>query len=254
MSRPRPPVVVLLSARGTLRSIDPLLRRAGVRLVRITLLTSRPVAPPRWLERLRRTERPDTVVLTSRAAIGAGLMPWVRAVGRLPPSLEIWAVGPGTALALRRAGFPRIHTPSTAGSLAVVRALRRRRPRSVVYLRSDLAGTRVARALRKEGHEVLDVVVYRTTAAGPRAIRRARELSGADALVATSPSALASLRRGVDRRLFLRLARTVPTVVLGPRTQRSARGHGFRHVSVAPSTVPQRFTQHLLGVLDRADR
>jgi uroporphyrinogen-III synthase len=254
MSGPRQPVVVMMSAQGTLASIDPHLRRAGVRLARVTMLSTRPIEPSRWLGRITEAERPDTVVITSRSAVQAGLEPWVRASGRLPRPLEIWAVGPGTSHAVRRAKLGRSRHPRAVGADALVKALHRRRPRTVVYLRSDLAGARVARALRQEGHRVLDLVVYRVAASERIAPRDGHLLYRADLLVATSPSVLRSLRTRIDRRLFARLTRTVPLVVLGARTLRSARGHGFRHVTVAPSTAPQQFTHHVLGVLDLADR
>jgi uroporphyrinogen-III synthase len=250
----RHPVVVMMSAQGTLASIDPHLRRAGVRLARVTMLTTRPIEPRRWLGRLTEAGKPDTVVITSRSAVQAGLEPWVRASGRLPRPLEIWAVGPGTTHALRRAGLGRSRRPRAVGADALVKALYRRRPRTVVYLRSDLAGARLARALREGGHRVLDLVVYRVAAAKRIAPREVHLLSQADLLVASSPSVLRGLRARIDRRLFARLTQTVPLVVLGARTLRSARGHGFRHVTVAPSTAPGRFTHHVLGVLDRADR
>lgn len=248
------PTVLLLAAPGTLAAVDSLLQQAGARPVRVPVVTTRPVEPKLWLDDLLRTETLDTVVLTSRAAVDAGIRPWLSALGRLPPSLEVWAVGPGTALALRRAGVPRIHRPRAVGADAVVTALHRQPPRRVLYLRSDAAGPRFARALRKQGHRVVDLVVYRVAAAARLEPHDRRELWKADLLVATSPSALRNLRRGVDRRLFSRLSRTIPLVALGGRTLRSARGHGFRHTSVAPSTAPQRFTRHLLRVLDLAER
>jgi uroporphyrinogen-III synthase len=252
MTSRSPPTVVLLSAPGTLEGIDPLLHRAGARLVRLASLEPRPVDPTRWLERLARAPRPDTVVVTSRTAVGAGVRPWRRASGPFPASLEFWAVGPGTAQALRRAGVRRVHRPRTVGAMAVAKSLGRRLPRRVVYFRSDLAGPRLARTLRGQGHRVVDLVVYRLEAPPPLTARARRELSRADLLVATSPSGLSNLRRRLDRPTFSRLSRTTRLVVLGERSRRAAHGHGFRHTSVAPSTTAQRFTRHLLRELRNA--
>ncbi len=252
MTRRAPLTVVLLSAPGTLEGIDPLLRRAGVRLVRLASLESRPVDPTIWRERLRRGPEPDTVVVTSRTAVEAGVRPWRRKLGPFPASLEFWAVGPGTAQALRQDGIRRVRRPRTDGAMALARALRRTPPRSVVYFRSDLAGPRLAQALRTQGHRVADPVVYRIEAPSPFAARARDQLRAADLLVATSPSGLSNLRRQLDRATFSRLARTTPLVVLGERSQRAARGHGFRQTSVAPSTTAQRFTLHLLQELRHA--
>jgi len=246
------PTVVLLSAPGTLEGIDLGLRRANVRLVRLASVEPRPVDPTVWLRRLTRAPKPDTVVVTSRAAVGAGVRPWRRASGPFPLSLEFWAVGPGTAEALRRAGIRPVHRPRTVGAMAVSKALGRRPARRVVYFRSDFAGPRLARALRGQGHRVVDLVVYRLETPPPLTARTRRELSTAGLLVATSPSGLSGLRRRLDRATFSRLTRTVHLVVLGERSRRAARGHGFRDISVVPSTTAQRFTHHLLRELRNA--
>ena len=249
MTAPPTPTIVLLSAPDTLSGIDPLLRKAGARLVRLTSLEPRPIDPARWLERLQHAPLPDTVVVTSRAAVGAGVEPWQRVAGPFPKSLEFWAVGPRTAQALRRVGVRRVHRPRSVSTQAVTRALGRKSRRTVVYLRSDSAGNDVARALRGRGHRVLDLVVYRLEPAARLTDEAVRELSGADLLVATSPSGLSNLRRQLDRPTFTRISRTSHLVVLGERSRRAARGHGFRHTSVAPSTTAQRFTRHLLREL-----
>jgi uroporphyrinogen-III synthase len=249
MSASSPRTVVLLSAPGTLDGIDPLLRRAGVRLIRVRSLMPRPVSPTIWLKRLERDARPDTVVVTSRAAVEAGVRPWRRSFGRFPTALEFWAVGPGTARALRQAGIRQVHRPRAVGTPALAKSLGQRPSRAVVYFRSDLAGPRLARALRKLGHRVVDLVVYRDELPARFTARARRELASADGLIVTSPSGLSSLRRRLDRPSFSRLTRTARLVVLGDRSRRAARAHGFRHISVAPSTTAQRFTRHLLREL-----
>ena len=249
MTAQPPPTIVLLSASDTLSGIDPLLRQAGTRLVRLTSLEPRPVDPARWLDRLQRAPFPDTVVVTSRAAVGAGVEPWQRVAGPFPKSLEFWAVGPRTAQALRQVGVRRVRRPRSVGAEAVAKALGRKGRRTVVYLRSESAGKDLARALRGRGHHVVDLVVYRLGPAPRLTDEAIRELSGADLLVATSPSGLSNLRRQLDRPTFRRISRTSRLVVLGERSRRAARGHGFRHTSIVPSTTAQRFTRTLLREL-----
>jgi uroporphyrinogen-III synthase len=250
-SRPAP-TVVIVSAPGTLEGVDPLLRRAGVRPVRLVSALPRAVDPADWLGELVRAPMPDTVVVSSRAAVEAGLGPWRRAQGPFGASLEFWAVGPGTARALRRAGVRRVRRPRTVSARGLASSLRRRRPRRVVYFRSDAAGSQLARTLRGQGHRVLDLVVYRLEPPRRLTARARRDLSRADLLVVTSPSGLSALRGRLDRSTFSHLARKVPLVVLGERSRRAARGHGFRRSSVAPSTTAQRFTRHLLRELRNA--
>lgn len=249
VSRPGPSVV-LYSGPDALPGIDRVLGRAGVRLVRIRSWRPQPIEPDRWLPRLARFPQADTVIVTSRTAVTAGVRPWRQLLGRFPASLEFWAAGPGTARTLRAAGAKWVRRPSSVGSEGILNAFRGRRGRKIVYLRSDLAGPRLARALRRCGHTVVDVVVYRTGAPSALAPSERKELLRGRLLVVTSPSGLSHLRAGLGAQDFGRVARTVPLVVLGERSRGAARRQRFRRVSVAPSTTPQRFTRHLLRELN----
>lgn len=241
--------VVLFGAADTLRGIDPLLRKHGVRLVRIRSVDPRPVAPDRWLPRVRRWGVPDTVVVTSRAGVVAGVRPWAAAARPRRDRLDVWAAGPATATALRAAGFRPVHRPRPVGADALEPALERRSPRRILYFRSDRAGPALGRALRRRGHRVLDPVVYRLGV--PRAIpaTEQRELAEARLLIVTSPSGFAELERRLSPPAFARLRRSARTVVLGARSLHEARARGFTRLSVAPSTAAQRFTHHLLAEL-----
>ncbi len=243
------PRVVVASARGTLDRIGSLGPNPPVRVVRIPMLVPRAIRPRVWRDRALRPPPPDTVVVTSRFAVTAGVVPWARTLGGIPREVEFWAAGPETARALREAGVRRPRRPASSGAGAVADALGRAPRRTVLYFRSDRAGPRLARRLRRLGHRTTEVIVYRVDADSRLAPRTRRELMRADVLVATSPSTLSMLRHRLDRRAFARLARTVCLVVLGERSLRSARGHGFRHASIVPPSGAQRFTQGLLRVL-----
>lgn len=247
------PTVVLVAAPGTLAGAEPALRRAGLRLVRLAALEPRPIEPERWMGPALQGPRPDTVLVTSRAAVDHGVRPWRQAIRRSPRGAEYWAIGPRTASALRRLGVRRVRRPSSVGGEALARALRRAPPRRVLYFRSDRAGPGLARALRKQGHRVQDRVVYR--------LRPTRELTRSDRealtrarlLVVTSPSGLTELRRWLGPGPFARLARHVPVVLLGDRSYRAAVRSGFRRASRAPYPTGQRFTRHVLGEVRHAD-
>ena len=248
----RRPSVVLVAAPGTLEAVDAKLRRAGVRPVRLPAVEARPLAPSGWIGPVLRGPTPDVVIVTSRAAVGAGVVPWRRTVGRLPRPVEYWAVGPGTARELRRIGIRRSHRPTGMGASALARTVGRRKPRTILYFRSDRAGPALARGLRRRGHRVRDVVVYRLGPSRPFSVRNRGDLARASVLVVTSPSGLEELRGRLDRAAFGHLARNVRTVVLGERSRRKARAYGFRHLSVLPPATAQRFTRHLLDEVRHA--
>jgi uroporphyrinogen-III synthase len=195
---------------------------------------------------------PDTLVVTSRAGAAWGAGPWRRRYPRFAGRVEVWAAGPATARALRTEGFPRVRCPSGTGADAIGRALGRTPVRRVLYLRSDRAGDRLARRLRRQGHTVVERVVYRTESPVRLSNRSRRTVASADLLVVTSPSGLSLLRRGPRSGPASRLFGSIPLVVLGRASRTAAVRLGFRHVSVAPSTEPVRFTRHLLRVLDDA--
>ncbi len=236
----------MLSAPGTLSGIDPLLERAGVRVIRVPTIAPTPVPWERWRPRVDREVAVEVVVVTSRTGVAAGVVPWLSHAAPATRRMEFWAVGPATARALRAAGIRRaVHRPTTVGTLALARALARGPPRKIVYFRSDRAGPGLARSLRRRGHCVVDLVVYRVGSAPELTARVRRELAEADLWAATSPSALGSLRTALGARRFSARARRRGLVVLGERTRRAAAAYGFRRVSVAPATT-QRFTRHVL--------
>jgi uroporphyrinogen-III synthase len=246
------PTVTLLSAPGTLTGIDSILQRSGVRLWRIASIVPRPVDPETWRSRLSRATRLDTVLVTSRAAVSAGVRPWVRDRPGAVTRLEFWAVGPGTAQALRALGVRRVRSPGQVGADGIPAAIGGEPVRTIVYFRSDRAGPRLARRLRDLGHGVLDLVVYRLEM--PPAIRPhdRRRLLQSQLIVVTSPSSLTALKSRLDREAFDHVRHHVAVVVLGELSRRAVAKLGFRRVRVAPSTATQPFTRYLLQELGNA--
>ncbi len=250
--RSPPPTVVLAAAPGSLDGVDECLRKRRVRVLRIATVSVRPVPATKWLTAALERASPDTVVVTSRAGVEAGVRPWLRAIPGRTRRPEFWGVGPRTARALRDAGVRRVRTPGKVGAAAVVRSLGRRPPRVILHLRSDRAGPGLARSLRRQGHRVLDRVVYRLGAPPRLPVGVRRRLAAAHLLVVTSPSGLVSLRRLLGHAALARIARDVRLVVLGERSRFAARRLGFRAVSIAPASTAQRFTGRLLRELRHA--
>lgn len=232
--------VVLLSSAGTLDGLGRELRRRGRRLVRLQTIRAVPRPPADWRRRLARYRSWDTLALTSAEAARL----FVRAVpaSRLG-SRELWSIGPATARALGRC--PNRRRPRVATSASLRRALRGR-ARRIVYPRSDRAGPGFARALRSDGHRVLDLVLYELRASpGLTPVGRAA-LAKASMLIVTSPSALSAGERAMGRTLAQRLRTQALLVTLGPRTRAAARARGYRRIALVPPAPVQRFTSDLL--------
>jgi uroporphyrinogen-III synthase len=253
MSSPLPREVVLLSAPGTLEGIDRLLSASKVRLHRVEMVRPRALPTARWLPRLARARAVDTVLVTSRFAVTAGVLPWIRRRGVDASRPEFWAAGPRTAERLRALGIRPVRRGATVGARGIVTRLGDRR-RTILHLRSDRAGPTLARTLRAHGHRVTDVVVYRVDPGPTLTERERRRIEDATVLVATSPSAISGLRRGLGVRAFRVVSNATPIVVLGQRSARAARAVGFRRVSVSPGARAQRGTRHLLREVEHATR
>jgi uroporphyrinogen-III synthase len=245
-ARVRAPTVVLMTAQGTLARVDRGLERAGVRAVRIRTLQPHAIDPLMWIRDLSRQSPPDTVVVTSRWGVLAGVKPWRAIDGPFPDATEFWASGPATATALRRVGVTHIHTPKVAGSDGIAWALRRGPKRDIAYLHSPLGGEELIGALRAQGHRVTPVVVYEIEMPPPLTAAEKSTLRAADVLVITSPSMLGDLAHRLSRAEFQRIAQRTTLVVLGELSRQAGVERGFAHISVAPSVATQPFTRHLL--------
>jgi len=105
----------------------------------------------------------DWIVFTSARAVTA-VFERLPAPRVLPSSLRIAAVGPGTSLALRDAGWCPEVEPEDHSSIALVRALASRGVAGghVLFPASSLAGRALVEGLSEEGASVDDVVAYRT--------------------------------------------------------------------------------------------
>lgn len=253
MSFDRTGRVVFVGGAETLLGAERGLRRHGVRVDRIPAF--RYVATPR--ERVRREVARfgpyDVLLLTSKESVH--VMADAGALYRSPRPAgyrRIVTGGPATARALADEGIHGSWSPRHGVGTAVARHLGHGPPLRIVYPRSDRAGPGLARELRRQGHEVLDLVAYRVRPVAPATRQMRTRLLRADRILVTSPSALSYLRHILDPSSFRLLRRQGGLVVLGEKSARAARGHGFRGVRVAPGVSDQTVQEVLLMELSDA--
>jgi uroporphyrinogen-III synthase len=247
------PGLVLVSSPGALEGVDRELRGHRVRLTRIDGLVLRPVPRGRWLPTLPPAADVDAVVASSPAGVRFGVLPWYTAQpSRAETQVEFWAGGPETARQMRRALRTGVRQTRGEGADAILAAFPSARRKRILYFRSREAGGELAGALARRGHRVWDVVAYRLEDPPPLNAPSRRALGACDVLIVSSPSVLSSLRRRLTERTFRSLRERATLVVLGDRSLRSARGHGFRRVRVIAPSSAQRFTRALLGVVRNA--
>jgi uroporphyrinogen-III synthase len=223
---------------------------AGVVVRRVASTVFVPRPRREWLATLSPSRADDVLLVTSRRGVDYGLLPYLRS--RSPTAAVCWAVGPRTATAARSKTGLAVRFPHRPGSPGLVAALGSTPPRRILYFRSDLAGPGLARTLRRRGHRVREVVVYRGRPA--EALRPAdrRFLRRANCWVVSSPSALRHLRARLGPRSWILHLASTPVAVLGERTARRARALGFRRVVELRPGRPQRFTRRLLDEVARA--
>ncbi len=239
--------VALIGAATTYPRLPAALGRRGIRVDRIVVIRPRAVPVRSSLRALRRFGRFDTLIVTSRTAAERFLgRPEVRSRLRPDGRPEVLAIGPGTESALRGVGLRPDWTGRGTGSDEVLRHLARRGARRILYPRSAVAGPKLARALRRAGHRVLDLVAYDLAPPrrlGSRALARVRR---ADRIVVTSPSAVDHLFSAVPRPALGTVGPGRRVIAIGPRTARAARARGLRGVRSAPSAAEQPFSRFLL--------
>ncbi|MBO0898798.1 uroporphyrinogen-III synthase [Cellulomonas sp. zg-ZUI199] len=242
------------------------LRAAGAEPVVVPLVRTQPVDDQGplddallalgagWYPWLAVTSQAAVAVLADRAAAhDDGLAALVARGGA-----RVAAVGPGTARALRALGVRVDVVPpvrSTAADLVVALLAAAAgapplRPGDaptgprVLFPRGDLAAGTLADGLRAAGWAVDDLVVYRTTPAGPPDAAVARAWADGDVHAALLTSA-SSVRALLDH-----LGTPPPAtrvVVIGPSTADEARRRGLRVDAVADQ-------QTLAGLVDALTR
>ncbi|HVI59633.1 MAG TPA: uroporphyrinogen-III synthase [Luteimonas sp.] len=178
------------------------------------------------------------VLATSPAAVRAAraLQPLRRRRGQ-----QWFAVGAGTAAALRRAGVDEVAAPARMDSegLLALPGLHGMRGSAVGLLTAPGGRGLIAPALRRRGARVLRADVYERVAIAPspRAVAALRALAAPVWLLLGSGEALAHLLDALpaDAAAALRRARVAAA---SERLARLARDSGFARVAVAASARP----------------
>ncbi len=178
------------------------------------------------------------VVVTSangaRATIAAGRRAAVELAGAR------WAaIGDATTRALAAAGFEVAFRPSQPSADALGLELPVVPGERVLVVRGDLAGTRLADALRQRGADVDDVSAYRTIEAPEASRTLLQEAFGAGpigAIVLTSASSARGL--ATLARLEGIVINEIPAICIGPATTLAAKAAGFRVATIASTPDP----------------
>ena len=227
MSLPR--VLVVRAGANPFVHVGP---SASVDVVEVVSHAIEPLEPPADAA----GDGADLVVFTSQVAVemlqGApGLAARLRAAGA---RARVAAVGPATAEALRRLGWPADLVAEGSGD-SVLHALPPRLDGQRVLLPcGEDAAPDLADGLRSRGASVRRLVVYRKRAR-PRDPNVDRDVLARPfaAFCTTSPSAAAWLFDGLAADAAARLRET-PAVVLGRFTRRLLEGRGVGRIVVTP--------------------
>lgn len=215
----------------------------GARVVACSPL--RLAAEPGAAAALREVLAAERVIFTSPAAVR-----FAASHGPLRPRARSrwYAVGAGTAAALRRRGVPRVETPERMDSegllalpgLAAVRGLR------VGLVTAPGGRGLIAATLSQRGAQVQAARIYRREAVrlAPAARTRLSALPSPRALLVSSAEAFDAWWSQMDAatRPHMRMAVVIAS---SARLADSLRAHGFRDVAVAASARPRTMLERL---------
>ncbi len=153
----------------------------------------------------------------------------------LPERPAVAAVGERTGAALERKGIQVEFVPSAYLTRALAEELPRDRGRKVLILRADIGDPELVATLRRDGFQVRDETIYRTSVVAAGATEEALEssLDGAGAVLFASPSAVEALMARLPSAATDGLAKRLLAVCIGPVTAKAARRRGFERVLTA---------------------
>ncbi len=264
-----PPAAPLVGVRvATTRSasaedrLGALLERAGARVLAWPTCAYPPPCDPAPLEAARaRIDRFGWLVFTSARAVAA------MGEGRSAPVPRVAAVGPATARAAVRAGWPVAvegRGPGARGLAARVAETATLEGARVLFPAASGAASTVEEEFAALGARVARVEAYRTVATPPPVARvRADLVAGVDAVAFASPAAVEAVdgalsEAGEDAgaedpaRSLARALAGVRVVCIGPATAAAAERRGIAEVRVAPTATLEGIVDALAELFGRA--
>lgn len=206
----------------------------GAEVISFPLLEFLPVEDTAEFDRaLRQLDGFDWLLFTSQNAVEFFCKRCLKlgvSLENLAERVQVGAVGPATAKAAGNAGLPADCVARQPQGLGLAAELRQRvKGKRVLLPRSDHARGDLPAALRDAGAEVLEIVAYRTAAAGEGGAQTLQKIvrGGADVLILASPSALYRLKDLAGADGLRGLARTIAFAAIGPVTAEAIRREGL---------------------------
>ena len=231
--------IVVTRPRAQAEPLAGALEQLGAKVEVLPLVEIEPVADDRKLEEsLRELKRYDWVVFTSANGVAIA-----REHAEELAAMNVAAVGPATAAALRELGVEPSFVPERFAGQEIGPGLESLRAARVLVLQADIADARLSEDLRRRGATVKALAAYRTVATkpGPAQVKR---LQAADAVVLASGSAARNLAAQGGAGVAL-------VVCIGPKTAEVAREVGLAigltaHEATADGII-QALTSHFGG-------
>jgi uroporphyrinogen-III synthase len=227
MRRPR---VLVTRAAEDAGEILSLLRERGIEPVLLPLLAVEATWRQSELEAALESVRPRLVLVTSRRAVDPLL-----AIGKelREAGVAVATVGESSALRAHDAGLQVLAHADHAAELLDRLAEAGPGLGPILWLRGNRALDTLRRGLLDLGHELHELVVYRTILLRPKPEDLAQALRGLDAACFTSPTTVAALLLAVSREWLHRHQVRLIAIALGPTTREALFSAGFRRIRTA---------------------
>jgi len=176
------------------------------------------------------TDAFDWILFTSQNAVRYFIQKLRDEKSHIPKDMKIAAVGPATALALKKHKIRITKIPKKSTSEDLLLELQYLRGKCVLFPRSDIAPHGLISRMRKRGAKVTVIPLYTTVPVLLSSPEKAGLLSGKYAdIYFKSPSGIRGLLEqftATQKKQIL----SIPVNAIGPMTSKKAREAGFRRV------------------------